>query len=105
MVELLERVHVELPIGLDRGTIVEPRGHFGERVFLDPGDHRAGEIAKRLLGWFSVVREVDEDESLPHVAVHAHQAVTALVQIEELFLLLHERQVAVEVVAPGMIYR
>src|SRR5690606_36656674 len=35
-----------------------------------------------------------------YVAVNGNQAVAALVEVEELPLLLHERQVAVEVVAP-----
>ena len=47
--------------------------------------------------------EVDEDEPFPDVAVHRNQAVPVLVQVEEFLFLLHEREVAVQVVAPGVV--
>jgi hypothetical protein len=46
--------------------------------------------------------EVDENEAFPHSQAR-HQPVVALVEVEELPLLLHEGQLAVEVVAPGVV--
>ena len=100
VIELLERIHVELPVGLDLGAVDPPRRQLLERIARQVGDHRSEEVVQRLLGH---VGEVDEDEALPHLAVHPHQSVTRLVEIEELVLLLHECQLTVQVVAPGVV--
>jgi hypothetical protein len=47
--------------------------------------------------------EVDEDEPFPDIAIHRHQAVAVLVEIEELAFLLHVSELAVQVVAPGVV--
>ena len=100
MVELLEGVHVELPVALDVGTVEVALGQLFERVVLHFGHHRPEEVAQRLL---RLLGQVDEDEPRPDVAVHGHEAVVGLVQVEELLLLLDERAGAVEVVAPGVV--
>jgi hypothetical protein len=100
VVELRERVHVQLPVGLDRRGVAESRGLAVERVALQRGHHRAEELAQRL---FRGLGEVDEDEPGPHVAVHRHQTGAALVDAEELALLLDERERAVEVVTPAVV--
>src|SRR5262249_26940752 len=68
-----------------------------ERVALERGDHRPEEIADRL---YRPPGEIDEDEAGPHLAVHGHQAVAALFDVEELALLLDERQRTVKAIAP-----
>src|SRR5207247_11441431 len=50
-----------------------------------------------------VYAEVHEDPALPRLAAHRHQSERGLVEVEELGLLLHERQVAFEVVAPAVV--
>src|SRR6185437_8913388 len=74
--------------------------HLVERVALQTGDHRPEKLSQRLV-WR--LREVDEDEPLPHLAVHPNQAVAALVEVEEFAFLLDKGQVAVEVIPPGVV--
>ncbi len=100
MVELLEGVHVELPVGAHLGPVEPPFGHLVEGVAPQGGHHRSEELGQRLLG---LGGQVDEDEALPHVAVHGHQPVVVLVEVEELVLLLDEVEGAVEVVAPAVV--
>ena len=54
-------------------------------------------VCARLLG------EVHEDEPLPHLAVHRHEAVVGLVDPEELALLKDEGAAAVEIVLPAVV--
>ncbi len=100
VIELLEGVHVELPIRLDFSTIRESFGEVAERIAIECGHHRTEEICQRLL---RLLREVDEDEAGPHLAVHGNQAVGVLVEVEELLLLLHEGQRAVQAVTPSVV--
>src|SRR5262249_35030649 len=71
-----------------------------ERVVLERADHRAEELAQRLA---RVLFEIHEHEARPHVAVHRDEPVAALVEAEELALLLHELERAVEAVAPPVV--
>ena len=100
VVVLLERVGEDLPVAVVVGDEIVALGHLFERVVVEGGDHRAEELPQAL-PWFRV--EVDEDEPVPHVAVHRAQPVLRLVEVEELVLLLHERQRAVEAVAPAVV--
>ncbi len=100
MVELGEGVDEELPVAPDVGPVLVDLGHLAERVALDAGSEIAEVVAHRR----GVVRvEVDEDEALPHLGLHGDQAVVGLVEVEELALLLHEGQRALEVVAPAVV--
>ena len=86
MIELLEGVQEDLPVAANVAAVVVALRQLFERV-VDRGDHRAeefGECLRRLLG------EVHEDEPLPHLAVHRHEAVVGLVDPEELALLKDE---------------
>ena len=47
--------------------------------------------------------EVHEDEPLPRLDPHRREAVVGLVEVEELILLLHEGEVALEAVAPAVV--
>jgi hypothetical protein len=46
VVELLERVEVDLPVAEDLRPVREPLGHLVERVALERRDHRAEELAQ-----------------------------------------------------------
>src|SRR4029450_1552822 len=99
VIEFLEGVQKDLPVAANVAGVTTALGQLLERV-VDRGDHRAeefGECLPRLLG------EVHEDESLPHLAVHRHEAVVALVDAEELALLKNEGATAVEIVLPAVI--
>ena len=102
VVELLEGVHVELPVGVDLGAVVPALGHLVERIALERGDHRTEELVERLLR--RLAREVDEDEAVPDVAVHGDEAVVVLVDAEELTLLLDEGALPSEAVAPAVVF-
>ena len=100
MVVLLERVGEDLPVAV---VVRDPLVAFGqlvERVVVQAGDHRAEELAQGLT---RLVVEVDEDEAVPHIAVHGSQTVFGGVEVEELRFLLHEFQRAVEIVAPAVV--
>ena len=47
--------------------------------------------------------KVDEDEVLPDVELHGHEAVVRLVEVEELEVLLDERARTVEAVTPAVV--
>jgi hypothetical protein len=99
VIELLEGVQEDLPVAANVAAVVVALRQLFERV-VDRGDHRAeefGECLRRLLG------EVHEDEPLPHLAVHRHEAVVGLVDPEELTLLKDEGQAAFEIVLPAVI--
>ncbi len=100
VIVLLERVGEDLPVAV---VVRDPFVAFGqlvERVAVQPGDHRAEELAQALsrLGI-----EVDEDEPIPHVAVHRGQSVPGRVEVEELRGLLHIGERAVQAVAPAVV--
>src|SRR5262249_22986489 len=71
-----------------------------ERVGLESLPELTEVVAQR-----GVVRgiEVDEDEARPHVGLDRCQAVVLLVEAEELGLLLHERELSVERIAPAVV--
>ena len=99
VVELLEGVQENLPVAANVAAVVVALRQLFERV-VDRGDHRAeefGECLPRLLG------EVHEDEPLPHLAVHRHEAVVGPVDPEELALLKDEGAPAVEIVLPAVV--
>ena len=100
VIELLEGVHVDLPVRLHLGAVVPALRHLVEGIALERRDHRPEEVPQRLLG---LLGEVHEDEAFPHLAVHGDEAVLALVQVEELALLLDEGQRALEVVTPAVV--
>src|SRR5262249_16734528 len=52
---------------------------------------------------FRLLREVHEDEASPNIALDGNEAVLVLVEVEELALLLNERERALEVVAPPVV--
>src|SRR5205814_4033953 len=93
-------VHVQLPVRLDRRLVAEAGRHAVEGVALEGGDHRAEELAQRLL---RLACEAHEDEARPQLAVHGNQSELALVQVEELAFLLDEAELALEVVAPTVV--
>ena len=100
VVVLLEGVGEDLPVAVVvRDEIVTLRHQF-ERIVVECGDHRAEELAQ---GPPRLGIEVDEDEAVPHVALHRLQPVLRAVEVEELALLLHERQFTLEVVAPPVV--
>src|SRR5690606_7245304 len=74
-------------------------GHLVEGVALDPRAEPTHVVAQRR----GLVVEVDEDEPLPHLAAHGHQAELREVELEELGLLLDEGEGALEVVAPAVV--
>src|SRR5215218_6935827 len=100
MVVLLESIREDLPVAVVlRGEIVTLRHQF-ERIVVEGGDHRPEELAKCP----SRLRvEVDEDEPVPDVALHGLESILRSVEAEELALLLHERQVALQVVTPSVV--
>ena len=100
VVVLLERVGEDLPVAVVVRDPLVAFGQLAERVVVQAGDHRAQELAQALT---RLVVEVDEDEAVPHIAVHRPQAVFGGVEVEELRFLLHEFQRAVEVVAPAVV--
>ena len=100
VVELLEGVHIELPVRSDLGAVEPALGLLVERVVLQLRHVGAEEVDQVLLG---LLRQIHEDEAGPHVAVHRHQAVVTPVEVEELLLLLHEGAGAVEVVTPTVV--
>src|SRR5262249_46935817 len=95
-----ERVREQLPVAVVVRDEVVALGERAERIPVERRDHRPEELPQTLprLGI-----EVDEDEPVPHVAVDGDQAIAALVDVEELALLLHERAPAVEAVAPAVV--
>ncbi len=99
VVELDERVDEQLPVAADLGAVGVGLGHLAERVALDA----LGQWTQVVDQWRRVVVEVDEDEAFPHLAADRRQAVAALVEVEELVLLLDEREVAVQAVPPGVV--
>jgi hypothetical protein len=101
VVELHEGVG-ENTFQLERHSTSEgvPVGHLPEGVVLYPEQHRAQELAQRLA---RLLGEVHEDEPGEGVAVHRHQPVVGLVEVEELALLLREGAGAVEPVAPPVV--
>ena len=104
VVLLLEGVHEHLPVGGHLGPEPIARGQLVERIALHRGDHRAEELAQRLLvRRIGVVVEVHEDEPGPDIAVHRDEAVVGLVEIEELAFLLDEGAGAVESVTPAVV--
>ena len=100
VVVLLESVGEDLPVAVVMGDEIVTLGHLFERVVVQRGDHRTKEFAQ-VLAWLRV--EVDEDEPVPDVTVHRAQAVLRGVEVEELAGLLHERELAFEVVAPTVV--
>ena len=100
VVVLLERVGEQLPVAVVVGDEVVALGQPVERVAVERRDHRPEELAQALA---RLGVEVDEDEPVPDVAVHRDQTRARLVEVEELVLLLHEGEVAVEVVAPAVV--
>ena len=100
MVVLLERVGEDFPVAVVVGDPFVAFGQLAERVVVQGGDHRAQEFAQALP---RLVVEVDEDEAVPHIAVHGSQPVFGRVEVEELRFLLDEFQGAVEVVAPAVV--
>src|SRR3974390_1105624 len=100
MVELLERVHEQLPVGGDARAVPEARRHPLERVALESGHHGTEEVAQRLL---RLGRKVHEDEPGPHLAGHRDEAGPGGVEVEELALLLYEREPALQVVTPPVV--
>src|SRR6185437_1272919 len=73
---------------------------LAERVIVEPGDHRAEEIAKALCG---LGVKVDENEAIPHVTWHRSQTVVGQIEVEELRLLLDKRECALQVVPPPVV--
>ena len=100
MVELGERVDVQLPVGVHVGAVLVDLGHRAEGVAVEAGGERAEIVAQWLR---RRLVEVDEDEAFPHVEVDRHEAVVGLVEVEELALLLHERAGAVGPVSPAVV--
>ena len=86
VIELLEGVQEDLPVAANVAAVVVALRQLFERV-VDRGDHRAEELGERLA---RLLGEVHEDEPLPHLAVHRHEAVVGLVDPEELALLKDE---------------
>ncbi len=99
MVELDERVDEQLPVAADLGPVGVGLRHLAKGVALDALGQRPEIVDQRR----RVVVEVDENEPFPQLAAHRDKAVLALVDVEELVLLLDEGQVAVEAVAPGVV--
>ena len=87
MVKLLEGVHVDLPVAVDRGAVVPALALFLEGVALELRHHRAEEIAQALVG---LLGQVHEDEAGPDLAMHGDEPPGVLVEIEKLLLLLDE---------------
>ena len=100
VVELRERVDEQLPVGTDLGAVLVHLRHAVERVVDDAGAELAHVVGERRA---VLVVEVHEDEARPRLAPHRHEAEVGPVEVEELALLLHERQVAVEAVAPAVV--
>src|SRR5262245_7563402 len=99
VVELLEGVEEDLPVAADVTPVIVALRQLLEGV-VDRGDHRAEKLRESLL---RLLGEVHEDEPLPHVAVHRHEAVVRLVDPEELALLEDVRQATVELVPPAVV--
>ena len=74
-------------------------GHLVEGIPLES----LAEVAKVIDKRFCVVIEVDEDEAFPYLAAHGDKPVVRLVEVEELTLLLDEREVALEAVTPRVV--
>ncbi len=100
VVELGERVDEQLPVAADFGSVGIDLGHFVEGIALQALGHRTQVFGQRCCGRV----EVDEDEAFPYLATHRLEAVLALVDVEELILLLNEGQFAVETVAPSVVF-
>ena len=100
MVELGEGVDEQLPVALDLGAVLVDLRQLAERVALEATAELAEVLAQRRL---VLPVEVHEDEPLPHVAFDRHEAEVALVEVEELVLLLDERERAFEVVPPTVV--
>jgi hypothetical protein len=100
VVELSKSVHEKLPVRCDIRAVAESRSHSFEWVALQGGHHWPKELDERLVWFFGHVHEY---ETRPDLAVHGHQTVETLVEIEELTLLLDERELALEVVTPPMV--
>ena len=99
MVELDECVDEQLPVAADLSPVGVGLRHLAKGVALDALGQRPEIVDQRR----RVVVEVDEDEPFPQLAAHRNQPELALVDVEELLLLLDEGQVAVEAVAPGVV--
>ena len=100
VVELDEGVDEQLPVRLHLRLGPVHLGHLTERVTGQTLTERVERLGERL---GRLVVEVDEDEAFPHVTGHRDQTEVLLVEVEELRLLLHEVQAAVEVIAPGVV--
>ncbi len=100
MVELGERIDKELPVRSDHGAVLVHLRHLVERVAGQAGAEFA-EIVMHRRGVPGV--EVDPDEALPHLDLHAGQSVVGTVEVEELLLLLHEGEFAIEGVPPPVV--
>src|SRR5262245_10853349 len=100
MVVLLERVREQLPVAVVVRDEVVAFGERAERVPVERRDHRPEELPQALP---RLASEIDEDEPVPHLAVDGRETVSVPLDAEELVLLLNERELAVEAVAPAVI--
>src|SRR5208283_4657526 len=99
VVELDEGVDEQLPVAADLGLIGVDLGHLVERVALQALAHLSEIVDQRL----RFLVEIDEDEALPHLTADRYEPELALVELEELVLLLDEGEVTLQTVAPGVV--
>ena len=101
VVELGERVDVELPVAVHVGPVLVHLGHLAERVALETVRRaRRGSRAARLVSVASRFTKMNPSQTS---TLDRREAVVGLVQVEELVFLLHEGQVAFERVAPAVV--
>ena len=99
MVELDKRVDEQLPVRVHLRPVAVVLGHLVEGIPLES----LAEVAEIIDKRFGVVVEVYEDEAFPHLAAHGDKPVVRLIEVEELTLLLNEREVALEAVTPRVV--
>ena len=100
VVDFLEGVFDQLPVGLDLGG---PRGAGGRNLAKRITVQAAAQFAQIFGQGFLRLRiDVDENKSLPHLAGDRRQAQLGLLQSEEVLLVGHEFERAVQGIRPAV---